>query len=359
MTQGEPDPAAESSRSASAGEPGGQVVTEDRYRKGSRRTTAEPLAASWQPDKPRARRKRGFIATYGWRVYALPVLLAVTVLVLVQTAGDRGDTAGGSTPVAARGDTGQDGGGQGDVGAGEQTPSAPDVTERPSGPVDVNIPSAELPNGGAFTQAGTGKFHGVAGSGPKVGNGAKFFTYTVEIEDGVDSSAFGGDDAFAALVDKTLADPRGWTGLGEISVQRVAPDFANPSFRISLTSPDTAHRADMCGYSIKYESSCYRGSEKRVMINLARWVRGAVAFAGDLLTYRQYALNHEVGHAFRNNHVGCPEAGALAPVMMQQSFGVANNYVAQLNRAVGNRDAVKEDGLVCKPNAWPNPQARP
>nr|MDQ3578908.1 DUF3152 domain-containing protein [Actinomycetota bacterium] len=43
----------------------------------------------------------------------------------------------------------------------------------------------------------------------------------------------------------------------------------------------------------------------------------------------------------------------------QQSFGVANNYVAQLNRAVGNSDAVKQDGLTCKPNAWPNPQGAP
>ncbi|MGQ0837643.1 DUF3152 domain-containing protein [Actinokineospora sp.] len=347
MTQGEREAPPGQSRSAAS--------THDRYRPGARRTSAEPLQASWRPRPAertgrRAKRRRGVrgvLAAYGWRVYALPVLLAVTALVVVQTAGEQ--VPAGQNTAAADGLVAQ-------VPTEESLP--PDATEKPPGPIDVNIPSAELPNGGPFTQAGDVTWHGVPGNGPKVGTGPKFYTYTVEVEDGIDPASYGGDDAFAKLIDQTLADPRGWTGLGEISVQRVEPTVPNPSFRISLASPDTAHRPDMCGYSIKYEASCYRGSEKRVLINLARWVRGAVAFAGDILTYRQYAINHEVGHAFRNSHVGCGQDGALAPVMMQQSFGVANDYVAQLNRAVGVRDLVKADGLVCKPNAWPNPLAR-
>ncbi|PPK63454.1 DUF3152 domain-containing protein [Actinokineospora auranticolor] len=342
MTQGEPDTATRSSRSAAEGR------SEDRYRRG-RRTDAEPLAASWSPEQPEKRHARGFVATYGWRLYAVPVLIAVTVLVAFQVAGDKTQPP----PVAAAADPVT--GSQVDK-APEGEPGAPDVTERAPVP-DLNIPSAELPNGGAFAQGGAHTWHGVPGETGKVGGGPKFYTYTVEIEDGVDAAQFGGDEAFGRLVDQTLADPRGWTGLGEISVQRVQPNFPNPSFRVSLTTPDSTH--DVCGYTIKYESSCYRSSEKRVVINLARWVRGAVAFDGDILTYRQYALNHEIGHAFRNGHVGCPQAGALAPVMMQQSFGVANDYVSQLNKAAGNPDPVKSDGLVCKPNPWPNPQARP
>ncbi|MFC7613125.1 hypothetical protein ACFQV2_05305 [Actinokineospora soli] len=62
----------------------------ERYRPGGRRTTAEPLAATWRPEAGRrAPAKRGFLATYGWRVYAIPVLLAVTALVVVRTAGRR------------------------------------------------------------------------------------------------------------------------------------------------------------------------------------------------------------------------------------------------------------------------------
>ncbi|WP_018684085.1 DUF3152 domain-containing protein [Actinokineospora enzanensis] len=345
MTQGEPDTATGSSRSAA------DARAADR--RTGRRTKGEPLTASWSPERPRPRRRRGILATYGWRLYAVPVLIAVTGLVVYQTAAEKVEPQ-----VQAAANTATNG----DVNpvAENQEEGGPDATERPAAPVDLHIPTAELPNGGPFTQAGKGTWHPVPGSGPRVGTGPKFYTYVVEVEDGLDPSSFGGDEAFGTLIDQTLADPRGWTGLGEISVQRVAPDFPNPSFRVSLTSPDTAHLDTKCGYSIKYESSCYRSSEKRVMINLARWVRGAVAFGGDMLTYRQYAINHEIGHAFRNGHVGCPQQGALAPVMMQQSFGVSNDYVAQLNQAAGNRaDPVRADGMVCRPNAWPNPQATP
>jgi hypothetical protein len=132
-----------------------------------------------------------------------------------------------------------------------------------------------------------------------------------------------------------------------------------PDIRISLSTPNTVHRPDYCGYSIKYESSCWRRSEKRVMINLARWVRGALAFGGDIGSYREYAINHEIGHAFGNGHVGCKKEGDLAPVMMQQTFGTNNDFVARLNDQVGNVDPVQPDGKTCRFNQWPNPQARP
>lgn len=287
------------------------------------------------------------MSRYGWRIYALPVLAVLTVLVLTNTVGK--DTPG----AQAAGNVADANGARGPE---STTSAAPVVTEKPSSPVDVNVPTAELPPGGAFTQTGAGSWHVVPGKTDRVGTGGKLFTYTVEIEDGVDAATYGGDEAFGKLIDQTLADPRGWTGDGKVSVQRV--DSGTPTMRISLSSPDTVHRPDMCGYEIKYETSCYRRSTQRVMINEARWVRGAVAFSGDMVTYRQYAINHEVGHAFNNSHVGCPADGALAPVMMQQTFGVANNFIAELNKAVKNKDPVVADGKACKPNAWPNPQAK-
>ena len=158
-------------------------------------------------------------------------------------------------------------------------------------------------------------------------------------------------------MDTTLSDPRGWASTNQVSVQRVDARAANPDIRISLSTPDTVHRPEFCGFSIKYESSCWRPSAHRVVINLARWVRGALAFNGDLGLYRQYAVNHEVGHVFGNEHVGCPTNGALAPVMMQQTFGVSDDYVHDLNQVdPGNRDRVARDGKVCRPNAWPYPQ---
>ena len=84
-------------------------------------------------------------------------------------------------------------------------------------------------------------------------------------------------------------------------------------------------------------------------------MRGAGAFEGQLGLYRQYAINHEVGHVFRNQHVPCTANGALAPVMMQQSFGVSNDYLAQLTDDTPQGIQIPRDGKVCRPNAWPFP----
>jgi hypothetical protein len=327
---------------------------QDRYRTGARRAAGEPLAASWRPADDARRSKRrstprkkgvgGVVATYGWRLYAVPVLVAVTVLVMIQTAGDDGGAqaqnaaAGGGLP-------------------GEPT-QTPEVTESPAAPPNLKIPTADLPPGPNYPPAGGGKWTVLPGRTDRLGAGGKLYTYTVEVEEGIDLAPYGGNDSFARLVDSTLADPRGWAASGDVSVQRVDGD-EEPDIRISLSTPDTVHRPDFCGYSIKYESSCWRRSEKRVMINLARWVRGALAFGGDIGSYREYAINHEIGHAFGRGHTGCQNEGDLAPVMMQQSFGTANNYVAGLNDQAGNSDPVQADGKTCRFNQWPNPQARP
>ncbi|GAA1969924.1 DUF3152 domain-containing protein [Amycolatopsis minnesotensis] len=327
---------------------------EDRYRPGSRRTTSEPLSASWRPqedpdDEPkRPRKKKSGLAkltkTYGWRVYALPVLVVITALVVFNTA------TGPPEPLTetTQGAPGQ-ANGQGDGGP----------TERPAAPVNVSIPTAELPNGGNVTEAGKGTYHTVAvppGAGKKIGTGGKLYTYTVDIEDGIDPAELQGDDTFGNIVENILSDPRSWTGTGGVSFQRVGANSPDPDFRVSLTTLNTTKRPDVCGFDIPYPTSCYiKGFDHRVVINLSRWIRGAKAFGGDMGNYRIYAINHEVGHAVGKSHVGCKENGGLAPVMMQQTFGVANNYVAQLNQVDQyNSKAVPADGKTCRFNPWPN-----
>jgi hypothetical protein len=336
-----------------------QRVSEDRYRPGGRRTTAEPLSASWRPtsepgEEKQAEQKSGIgklTKTYGWRVYALPILVVITALVLFNTA------TGPAEPIAAQeqqnlgaATPGGDGDGGAIDGAGEVLP------ENPATPVDLKVETADLPNGSPFTQAGQGTWHVVPGSGDKVGTG-KLFTYTIEVENGIDPSSYAGDDAFASAVQGTLSDTvKGWTFNGKFALQRVDANFPNPSFKVSLTTPETTHRADACGFQIKFEASCYRKSLNRVLINLGRWVRGAKAFNADLGGYRQYAINHEVGHALGGVHVGCPGTGQPAPVMMQQSFGVSDDYVSMLNDIPGgDKGKVAKDGRVCTPNSWPNP----
>lgn len=340
-----------------------QRVEEDRYRPGGRRTSAEPLSASWKPEVPVAREKETsppqsgvakLTKTYGWRVYALPILVVLTVLVVVNTANSP------AQPIAEQGpgatgpgleSAGGDGSGGAIDGNGEQA-----IPENPATPVDLKVPTADLPEGIPFTQAGTGNWHVVPGNGPKIGNG-KLYTYTIEVEDGIDPASYAGDDAFAAAVQGTLSNPtQGWTWDGKIAFQRVDGSFPNPSFKVSLTTPETTHRPDACGFQIKFEASCYRKSLGRVLINLARWVRGAKAYGPDMTGYRQYAINHEVGHALGNQHVGCGGNDQPAPVMMQQSFGVSDDYVSMLNDIPGgDKGKVAKDGRICKTNSWPNP----
>ncbi|WP_237048108.1 DUF3152 domain-containing protein [Lentzea guizhouensis] len=326
-----------------APERGRSAPPADRYRRGARRTSAEPLAAAWEPEGTsrlqRPRRSGGvkrLVSSYGWRIYAIPVLVVLTALVVLDTvqpktpvSGDNAGTNAAETPV--------------------NTPEPP-ATEVQGQKPQLNIPTAELPPGPDFSQDGVGTFKAVAGSGPRVGeaNAAKFRKYSIAIEDGVRPADYNDDAAaFGRTVEGFLSDPRSWIGTKTVALQRVEAN-QNPDFTIILTSTKTTHA--ICGKEIPFETSCFDKPSKRVVINVARWVRGAMAYSRDLSGYRNYVINHEVGHALGSGHAACPETDAPAPVMMQQTFGVSNDFVSQLNAGL---DVVPADGKVCKPNAFP------
>ena len=114
---------------------------------------------------------------------------------------------------------------------------------------DDNLPAGTLPAGGPFTEAGSKTWRVVPGTTPQIGQGtAKVFKYTVEIEDGLDPTMFGGDDAFAQMVDQTLANPKGWTHNPQFAFVRI--DNGKPDFRISLVSPVTVREG--CGYEFRW-----------------------------------------------------------------------------------------------------------
>jgi hypothetical protein len=161
----------------------------------------------------------------------------------------------------------------------------------------------------------------VPGLRSRSGSG-KVLSFRIEVEEGLDIDPA----CFGFAVEDILWDQRSWTGTGRFSFARV--DGARSAFRIILASPATTDalcRPLRTGGVL----SCRRGN--RVVINAWRWANGAKSFAGDLDGYRNYLINHEVGHVLGRDHEGCEAAGEPAPVMMQQTKGVGD----------------------CIPNGWP------
>ncbi|MEU7898127.1 DUF3152 domain-containing protein [Nonomuraea sp. NPDC049152] len=168
---------------------------------------------------------------------------------------------------------------------------------------------------------GNGRFRVVAGGDkPRKGRGAAV-RYQVEVEGGLPFSP----EDFAANVHATLNDPRSWGRFRRV-------DHGPVRLSVALTSPLTTD-AQCLPLRTGGELSCWNG--RRSVINAERWARGVEAYRGDLTAYRQYVINHEVGHGLGHHHVGCPGRGRPAPVMVQQSKSLES----------------------CLPNPWPYPSA--
>jgi hypothetical protein len=162
----------------------------------------------------------------------------------------------------------------------------------------------------------------VPGSSPAPNPDAPVRTVRVEVESGLPVDG----ERFARLVMGILNDPRSWGHDGAMSFARTD---GSADIRVVLASPDKVDA--MCApLTTRGEYSC--GRYGHAAINYTRWVMGADGF-DDMTQYRQYVVNHEVGHLLGHQHTGCPGAGRLAPIMQQQTIAVA----------------------PCLPNGWPYP----
>ncbi|HYJ76283.1 MAG TPA: DUF3152 domain-containing protein [Kineosporiaceae bacterium] len=170
---------------------------------------------------------------------------------------------------------------------------------------------------------GTGKLVVVPGRVRAPGRGM-VLRVKVEVERGLPVDA----QRFARFVMTTLNDPRGWGAGGRLTFART--DGGDEDFRVVLASPST--NARLCRpLETKGQASC--GRDGRAVLTLSRWVAATREFAHMRTLYRQYVVNHEVGHLLGHPHERCPRKGALAPIMQQQTYGL--------------------DG--CRPNPWPHP----
>ncbi len=171
-------------------------------------------------------------------------------------------------------------------------------------------------------EAGSGEFDVAPGSEPAPGPGT-VQVVRVEVERDLPVDR----DRFASFVFTTLNDPRGWGHEGTMSFARTDGDAP---IRVMLASPRTSAR--LCGgLDTRGRLSCRIGPQ--VVLTFVRWVHGTEEYADNLTGYRQYVLNHEVGHALGYGHVRCPGPGLPAPVMQQQTLGLKG----------------------CAPNSWPHP----
>jgi hypothetical protein len=221
-------------------------------------------------------------------------------------------------------------------GAGGPAPaSVPAVTPTGAEPAGTSAPEAE--RGTRTTEKkvkkvkipeqGPGTFRRAGVDGPKVGaQGARLLRYAVKVEKNLPYDT----DETALAIQAILSDRRSWVGSGDWRLELVS-DAARADFTIYLATPATVDR--YCWPLRTYgRVSCQAGN--RVMLNARRWAFGADAYGSDVGAYRQYLVNHEVGHRLGHYHVGCPGKGKRAPVMMQQTKGVG----------------------ACKANPWPAPK---
>lgn len=211
--------------------------------------------------------------------------------------------------------------------------SGPDRTtpgEIRPGPVIVDPPPKPptRPPVISYPQAGKGTWSIAAGRSRIAGKAGQLLRYRVAVERGINNVNVA---QFADATYSILADPRGWTGGRSWRFQRVGP--GDPyDFTLYLATPVT--RDQLCGGGRDRYTSCRNGD--RVVINVARWAHGVPKYGAPLEVYRQYVVNHEVGHRLGHGHETCPARGRPAPLMQQQTLGL-HGCRANPWRIVGGR----------------------
>jgi hypothetical protein len=217
------------------------------------------------------------------------------------------------------------------AGCGPATPAVSPAPAEPSTVAPATSASPAPPPPVKITYPATGHHRWVstpAQPGGPVGHGGRLLRYRVVVEQDIKGLRAA---AFADAVTATLSDPRSWTADGRWRLQRVGSG-AGYDFTVYLATPGT--RDTLCAGSPDGYTSCR--NKDSVVLNVARWAKGAPPFKAPLATYRQYMVNHEVGHRLGQGHMLCPGPGAAAPVMQQQTLGMHG----------------------CTPNAWPFPDRK-
>ena len=204
----------------------------------------------------------------------------------------------------------------------------------PSGSLKLEIAPESREN--KLPSSGPGTFLYDGTTGPVLGDGGPLKRFDLAVESNLAPDL----GELSRLTDATLADRRGWAFGKQQQFQRV-PKESEADLTIALVTRETAYR--LCaevGLDIRESGIPYTSCQANgwVVLNLDRWRLSTPDYGRSgtpLLTYRQYVINHEVGHRLGYDHEQCPGEGQLAPIMQQQTLGL--------------------DG--CLANPWPHPTA--
>jgi hypothetical protein len=206
----------------------------------------------------------------------------------------------------------------------ESAPATPAMSGTAPSPRTAPLALGEKPEASATSEAsdvpaaypeqGSGTFEVAAGTSAVIGRSGTLLRFQVAVEKDITALDLA---AVAAFVEVTYADPRGWTNGGQWRFQRVGPGQPT-NFTVYLVTPAT--RDALCGQGRDGFTNCREGN--RVVLNIARWSTGVPGYNAPLVTYRQYALNHETGHRLGEWHELCPGPGQPAPLMQQQTLGL-------------------------------------
>lgn len=215
---------------------------------------------------------------------------------------------------------------------------------RPTGPVAT--PAATTSASGATSTSPPASGSGPSGSAPSTATGTKpvtvpatgagkfvpvtvpqtttvrtgrLVTYSLRVEGGMHADTA----AIARAFGSALLDRRGWQGVDHVRFVQVTPrQVANgtrPRITVLVASP--VQVAKLCAPLPTHgDTSCETSAH--VVLNYKLWMRGVPYFKGLLDQYREYMVNHEVGHALGHGHQYCSRKGAYAPVMQQQTLGL-------------------------------------
>ncbi|GAB3160835.1 hypothetical protein GCM10027059_09650 [Myceligenerans halotolerans] len=203
-----------------------------------------------------------------------------------------------------------------------QSPAPERMARRAPAPSPTPDEGSGLLDDAEVPKQATGKLRTVPGRERAPGDG-EVLRVRVAVERGlpVDQAVF------ADAVIKTLNDPRGWSSVDGVTFART--DTEDYDFRVVLAGPRTTD--ELC-HPLDTGGTLSCGVIGTAVLNFRRWVHGSDAWENDA-RYRQYLVNHEVGHVLGHGHDECAGKGERATVMLQQTLSTQG----------------------CKPEPWPVP----